>query len=225
MRKDAMVVAVEERIAAFTGLPAHGEESPLQLALDIAQPGGPGAGVPNIHHDKNHGLVRHVTSLTYLTSPEDGGETIFPVLPSPSSSRKPRRRSEELEKHAEKLAGIVRKQITDNKALSADGDWPPVQVRDGSDLHTSLTELCPAEGRKRGVKRADDFVAPLAVRPVPGRSIFFWQEVVGGGDPLLDVFHAGCPVREGEKLALQKFKNFAPGTPGCKASVLCDKYF
>merc|ERR1712032_1704153 len=105
-----------------------------------------------------------------------------------------------------------------------------VQVLAGSDFHRNLSALCPAEASLRqDVFGSEDFGAnftrPLAVRPVPGRAIFFWQEVVGGSDPLLDVFHAGCPVRRGEKLSLQKFKNFAKDTLGCEVSRWCKKFF
>ncbi|CAK0849320.1 unnamed protein product [Prorocentrum cordatum] len=114
--------------------------------------------------------------------------------------------------------------------------WPSVQVEEGTPLHRELSALCPAEASRAGPAPAaaaapgGGEVRPLAVRPVAGRAIFFWHEAVEGSDPLLDVFHGGslpgaCPVRRGEKLSLQKFKNFAAGTIGCEASRWCRNYF
>jgi len=222
--KDNLLNQLEDRIAAVTGVAKSADETFLQYALDGEQPQ---YSPPNIHHDKNHGLVRHSTSLIYLTTPEEGGETIFPALPFVSGG--PSARTTEFKRYFEEFRRIVDKQINHNSALTPYGDWPAVQVEKDSMFHKELSAMCPAEAKgqdKANQKRnGANNARPLSVRPVPGRAIFFWQEVVGGSEPLIDVFHGGCPVVKGKKMSLQKFKNFAKGSTGCDASKWCTKFF
>merc|ERR1712083_1014643 len=81
------------------------------------------------------------------------------------------------------------------------------------------TEACPASGVH--APSAGNKTAPLIVKPVPGRAIFFWHETRRKGNAIFDNFHMGCPVKRGEKLALQKFKHFASSESGCQKSKWC----
>ena len=121
--EDKVVTRLEERIARLVGVPASGEETHLQLSMDVAQPGA-NISHPNFHHDKNHGLVRYLTALIYLTTPEEGGETLFPALPFLPG--RPAARTPQLEAIAGEFESITTRQITENPALRR--GWPSVQA-------------------------------------------------------------------------------------------------
>lgn len=142
--------------------------------------------------------------LTYLTEVPlgGGGHTIFPALfalERQNSGFDWNRTFHDIFRSA--FSGV------------APGDaWPSVQVDASSSVADALAVACDEVNR--------DSLAFFAVRPLPGRAVFFWHE-----DPqglaLPQQFHAGCPVLRGEKVSLQKFKNFAPDHPRCKHSWYC----
>lgn len=96
--------------------------------------------------------------------------------------------------------------------MSPGDDWPGVQVAYDSAAGTGAAAACDEVNRNS--------LAFFAVRPLPGRAAIFWHEDTDG-QPLPEQFHAGCPVLRGEKLSLQKFKNFAPDHALCKRSWYC----
>eukprot|EP00747_Dinoflagellata_sp_TGD_P105951 gnl/TRDRNA2_/TRDRNA2_169709_c2_seq1.p1 gnl/TRDRNA2_/TRDRNA2_169709_c2~~gnl/TRDRNA2_/TRDRNA2_169709_c2_seq1.p1 ORF type:complete len:142 (-),score=28.19 gnl/TRDRNA2_/TRDRNA2_169709_c2_seq1:105-482(-) len=122
--------------------------------------------------------------------------------------------------NALELAKLTVKSLKD---LKPNDPWPAISVEQGSKLQSHFGGLC--ERASTAVPEGVDAVRPLAVKPVPGRAIVFWHESVEKNEVLLDVFHAGCPVKQGKKLALQKFKNFYPGHPECQKSKWCRVYF
>ena len=83
---------------------------------------------------------------------------------------------------------------------------------------SSLFQLCP--GSPSGMYDsafAAGIKVPLAVQPKRGRAVVFWQESEDGQQILHDMFHAGCDVRAGLKVAFQKFKHFPRHAEGCSA--------
>merc|ERR1719384_424480 len=99
--------------------------------------------------------------------------------------------------------------------------WPPLEVDIGQDpeLYAMMLTACPDSGVH--APSANNRTAPLIVKPVPGRAIFFWHETRVKGNAIFDNFHMGCPVRKGVKLALQKFKHYATEHEGCQKAKWC----
>merc|ERR1712129_442544 len=140
----------------------------------------------------------HVTVLIYLSSLE-GGETLFPALPfHPAGPVSRTDALRELARNFGELAG----------AFNLEGS-------SRAKIRRKLRSLCDdLSGRTAGGQVGADLAEAaatqaLAVRPEPGRAAVFWHEQVDNATSLADVFHAGCPVRKGSKLALQKFKSFS----------------
>lgn len=197
-RGDRVLNAVEARMAKFTGVPLSFFENILQMSYAFPVADKKKSKHPALHHDKNSGAPRFVTILTYLTEipPGGGGHTIFPALPTVAA----------LPAHQEwnkTFHEIFHKAFAGKKQ----GDkWPFVGVDAGSPKAKDVEVACDAVNR--------DSLAYFAVRPLPGRAVLFWHED-GHGKALPEQFHAGCPVLRGEKIALQKFKNYEPDHPKC----------
>jgi hypothetical protein len=80
---DPVVQRIENRIAAFTGVPVHGRESSLMVTLYGAmKPGHKHFPANNVHIDADVKGDRLVTAVIYLNDMEvgSGGETMFPTL-------------------------------------------------------------------------------------------------------------------------------------------------
>lgn len=217
--QDEILNAVEKRIATALGIPASNEESHLQMMMSVGRP--EILGVENkmqaIHHDKNSGLTRQATAIIYVSPVEgDGGETVFPALPVHPSGPVPR--TPEMRKIGQELKKFVKGKLDH---LEPSVPWPPLSVDEDTspELHAMMATACPAEGTHR--PSAGNKTAPLIVKPVPGRAIFFWHETRRKGNALFDSFHMGCAVKRGVKLALQKFKHFAAQESGCQKSKWC----
>lgn len=197
-REDKVLNIVEQRMANFTGVPASMFEDLLQMSHDFPVAHDLRRN-PNLHHDKNMGAPRYVTVLTYLTEVPvgGGGHTIFPALaPTPE---KPGSQQEWNKTFHE----IFRSSFS---GMKIGMEWPKVQVGPETPKGSELSSACDAVNRNS--------LAYFAVRPIPGRAVFFWHEDPDG-NPLPEQFHAGCPVLAGEKISLQKFKNFAPDHAKC----------
>ena len=83
LRTDAIITAVEERIAEHAMMPAKVVgEAPMMVGRWISPPS-PGL-LKDVHHDLNNSPRRAVTALVYLTDADsagfEGGETVFPCL-------------------------------------------------------------------------------------------------------------------------------------------------
>lgn len=91
-----MVAAIEQRIAAVTGIAPHAHEDPIKLSrYEPPAAHAPRGSSPllNVHHDRNAARPRRTaTVIMYLRAPAEGGETFFPccVVASPGSSLAPR---------------------------------------------------------------------------------------------------------------------------------------
>lgn len=78
-----------------------------------------------------------------------------------------------------------------------------------ADIDSQLHALCP--GAPSGIYEstfAKGNRVPFAVQPRRGRAVVFWQETIDGQQVLHDVFHNGCKVRGGLKIAFQKYPVF-----------------
>lgn len=115
------------------------------------------------------------------------------------------------------------------RELRPNDAWPEMQVIEGEPLHAELMTLCK-NASSEGAFSGEDGEGPmLAVAPKPGRALFWWSERPYlnstesnlSGEILPDMWHVGCPVRSGKKVALQKFKNFGPEDDMCKHLRWC----
>jgi hypothetical protein len=85
--------------------------------------------------------------------------------------------------------------------------------------------VCPADWGEEDAGEAATAVRPLAVQSVAGRALVFWHETSDGAEALADVFHDGCPVLEGTKRTIVKFKSYADGDKRCEASPFCRLHY
>jgi len=215
--EDTTLNAVEERIGAFLRIPASWEEKPVQMSMSVGRP--EILGVENtmqtVHHDKNSGLTRRATAILYLNEPAEGGETIFPALPSLALGAQPAPRSHMQQEFATAFGDLVRKELG---SLKSEKPWPSLALSEVSVEYAKVERLC-AELLNSTI--AAEVPPSVAIKPAPGRAVFFWSETAKRGEALLDVLHAGCPVKRGAKLAMQKFKHFANDHPKCQDSRWC----
>jgi hypothetical protein len=89
---DPVVAAIEQRIAAVTGIAPHAHEDPIKISRyeppATHEPRG-SSPLLNMHHDRNAARPRRTaTVIMYLRAPVEGGETFFPccVPASPGCS-------------------------------------------------------------------------------------------------------------------------------------------
>merc|ERR1719265_2015948 len=210
--EDEILNAVEARIADVLGIPASNEEKHLQIVVTVEGP--EKKPVQAIHHDKNSGMTRQATAIVYISHVEDGGETVFPALPLHPSG--PVARTAEQQQIGKALKKLVKGQMEN---LQPEIPWPPLAIDGESELYEQMAKACPKSGLH--APSAGNQTAPLIVKPVPGRAIFFWHETRAKVDVIFDNFHMGCPVKKGVKLALQKFKHYASGNAGCQKARWC----
>lgn len=229
-----VVNEVEQRVAAFLQIPASLYENYLQFMLV-----GPSAGRPALHHDKNHALVRRATALVYLNGGSEaglvGGESLFPALPRGRASVAKRglvlRQGPGHVRRARTLKAAV---DTAMKKLGPDDAWPELHFDESSsgDIHAEVMELCAAASSENMFFGVDKEGPLLAIAPVPGRAVFWWHEgrlynssmeAPQDGELLPEMWHIGCPVRSGGKLAMQKFKNFSPEDNTCQRLRWCSE--
>ena len=78
---DSVVAAIENRVAAVTGVPQHDGEDELMLAR--WQPTHLQRRFDNWHHDRHTKPNRCVTVIMYLSETLLGGETLFPAAAMP----------------------------------------------------------------------------------------------------------------------------------------------
>lgn len=214
--EDQVLNALEKRIAEVFDIPATNEELHLQMVLNVGRPellGGAENKLQAIHHDKNSGLTRQATAIVYLNDVEEGGETVFPALPVHPQGPVPR--TAVMRSLGRGLKKLIKGQLG---SLAPEVPWPTLAVPEDSELYHDMVKACPSAGHHPG---SDNSTAPLIVKPVPGRAIFFWHETRRSGNAIFDNFHMGCPVKKGAKMALQKFKHFAKDHEGCKKSKWC----
>ena len=79
---DDVITRIEERIAHHTGTPRHPHEDRLSLAMIKPRGQSPHGGFffPfGLHHDSDTRPNRVRTAIVYLTTPEKGGRTAFPI--------------------------------------------------------------------------------------------------------------------------------------------------
>lgn len=229
-----VVNEVEQRVAAFLQIPASLYENYLQFMLVE-----PSAGRPALHHDKNHALVRRATALVYLNGGSEaglvGGESLFPAVPRGKASVARRglvlRRGPGHQRRERVLKAAVDATM---KKLDPDDAWPELHLDEssGDAVHSEVMELCAAASSQNEFFGVDKEGPLLAIAPVPGRAVFWWhegrlfnssKEAPQDGQLIPEMWHVGCPVRSGEKLALQKFKNFGPEDDTCQRLQWCSE--
>lgn len=228
--EDRVLNRIESRVSRFLRIPATLFENYLQLMEET------GSRRSALHHDKNHALVRRATALVYLNGNDSeqhedalvGGETLFPALPRWASDREhiltPDSEHRAL---SEQLESIVSNTI---KSLDATDAWPELQSISGDKLHSEAMRLCAKAATQTAFDGDNGYGPLLAVAPVQGRALFWWHEgpmaynlTESGpeGDILGNMWHIGCPVQQGKKLSLQKFKNYGPDSDACKRLKWC----
>ena len=180
---DPLVEIVEERCAAATGVPRHGDERAVELKLtneeepQSAAAGGPDEAkqrmMPSLHVDTNNGgIFRCATVIIYLSDmPEGmGGETRFPIANQPAES-----------------------------AVRAAGE---------ATLRAGATVLRPGASAEADILLdvAESATVGVHVRPRRGAACCFWTMNADGVDP--SSWHNGAAVRHGGggKIIAQKFK-------------------
>ena len=210
--EDEILNALEARIADVLGIPASNEEKHLQMVMTAGSP--EKNQVQAIHHDKSVGMTRQATVIVYISHVEDGGETVFPALPVHPSG--PVARTAEQQQIGKALKKLVKGQLEN---LQQEIPWPTLEIDEESELYEQMAKACPKSGLH--APNAGNQTAPLIVKPVPGRAIFFWHETRAKGDAIFDNFYMGCPIKKGVKLALQKFKHYASGNAGCQKARWC----
>ena len=83
--KDPLIASLEDRMARLTGIPAHKDESPLRLSLNMPWDKSSKLHLQNLHHDTAKGAERRVaTILMYLSDGVSdslrGGGTLLPCI-------------------------------------------------------------------------------------------------------------------------------------------------
>lgn len=192
------LVRLDERITAFTSL------SIGKFAHKRYDNTGNGELLNNLHHDANgaccgmakHSLAREATLLLYTgTSDLAGGHTIFPTLPPDANV-------------PGLAAGITQgmwSKLRDTYYKAPNREHLPDQF--GAYMNSTLGGVT---GQACARLADDDAKGSLSgvfgVRPVPGDAVLFFMKTPGiAGKANRHAFHAGCPLLQGSKDAIQKF--------------------
>jgi hypothetical protein len=207
---------LEQRIADLVNIPAHPKERMLQGLRTT--PNQSLTDSPGIFHlDPSNAMARHVTALIYLNDIERGGHTAFPLLPRPNADG------------AVPRPAAMRAFAREVSAKFAEAEEPfrgrvaMHEIMLSVDPRSEPRIVCPA-GNAFG-PAGDDNVPEnersLAVQPRAGRAVVWWHKTADGKDILHDTLHGGCDPYGGEKLALQKFKQYPRTHKMCKKSQWC----
>lgn len=164
-----------------------------------------------VHHERNLEEVKRTpdryspriaTVLTYLDNAKRGGHTIFPTLWQTSDPRVAslRRRiagllnqTHKAISRAEEQAGRLVVDVLNDHGMALNDD----------DAGGILGELCQ---EVLDAEEAGRVPPVFAVKGSPGDAMVFWHWTRALVSAWLDRFHGGCPAYDGNKLAMQSYR-------------------
>eukprot|EP00658_Telonema_sp_P-2_P042830 TRINITY_DN30807_c0_g1_i1.p1 TRINITY_DN30807_c0_g1~~TRINITY_DN30807_c0_g1_i1.p1 ORF type:complete len:210 (+),score=29.03 TRINITY_DN30807_c0_g1_i1:368-997(+) len=182
---DPLIREIERKIGAATGIEPHAHEDMVSVAQILPRGNQIRSGdyIPfGLHHDTDTKPNRASTVIVYLSTPERGGRTVFPLCGSwPPNPPVPRGELEQA------LSGMWGER---DQRYSRQASFDPASSHP---FNTILGLACRDE-------------LGVAVSPKEGTAIMFDQVLPGTHLPLKATWHAGCNVQQGRKVILQKFK-------------------
>lgn len=220
---DRVLLGIERRLGEVVGIPFHDFETPLQLSHTRSPTEAREASYfpsGNLHHDLNQRGNRTASIIMYLTTEGepwydglvrheglDGGETLFPcvrpwapadALEAPVVSDDLRASCERITESFDRGKRFLHHPLAEELAPTNDGSWfasPPPTSHD-PEAATTASDLCVASSAG----------AALRFAPRRGDALLFLSVHPESGEAFQQMWHAGCPVRQGHKWTLQKFK-------------------
>lgn len=191
-----------------------------------------------MHHDRNAGVNRFATAITYLGDPSEppapaaGGHTIFPLLDAPRPSATMPRPSDtvfavsdaaarDMDKGATARA-VLRRLVAKAARRGAKKDGHARRHWSSAEARSALRTLCELTVAAEVAARPPPC---LAIRPTPGTAVVLWNWAAGdmrvaaateGSTRLVpdwSTVHFGCPALQRVKLTVQSFRELPADSP------------
>lgn len=201
----ALIEDLEKRLGEITGCAPHAEEMPLLIMRSARSEEGEAKAAERfpskLHVDVNGGLPRRFASaLLYLSTPRDGGQTVFPLALTDASAGAPLSPPEH-----QRAAGLAASRRLLKARLYHTGSSKRPEARELEALISRAPTVHTPPIDAAYSSTADG--VGVAIRARAGNLLVFWTRDAAGIDAAS--WHAGERVAHGaveDKWLLRKFK-------------------